>query len=392
MMLEKPTTKSIAEPLSWSHCIPTVDRVDILKIAISCSLAQIRPPKEIIVIDASENWLSHKSELTPMFEAKDVRLVIEPARVKSSAVQRNQALEHVSGDIILFTDDDSLLFPDFATEMLALYENDLDTEIAAVGGAHVQELPALAVEMLDANDRRDDNARSGQSTKIVQKQTGSRSSPAITDFLERRFRLWPWIRREILMMSTERMFVPYDKGRPSAKHRASQATAPSSHTGYITDFLPGFAMSARVNVARAEPFNAHLLAYCPLEDLDTSYRYGRHGLCVIALRARLNHFEIAASRITRQQASSLGISNMALFIHTHSNSPWRHRLAFGVYVARRLLGETIKDLGARRFNLPQAAGVLGAVPRSFGIFRRTRSEACKWYVSSQRKLLTTKRR
>ena len=57
----KATSKLKGTSLSWSHCIPTVDRIDILRVAIACSLAQTRLPREIIVIDASENWLAHQN-------------------------------------------------------------------------------------------------------------------------------------------------------------------------------------------------------------------------------------------------------------------------------------------------------------------------------------------
>jgi GT2 family glycosyltransferase len=185
------------------------------------------------------------------------------------------------------------------------------------------------------------------------------------------------------MQTMERMFVPYDYRR----HRPSNAMLPKTHDLVATRHLPGYGMAVRADVARAEPFNPFLLSYCSCEDLDASYRFGRHGVCAYAPDARLKHYEVEGSRVTRMQATSLGVSNVALFVHTNSDSPLRHCALFAVFVVRRLLGETLKDLLARRLKFPQAHGVLAAIPRSYGIFRRALPEAQKWYLDQQREFL-----
>ncbi|GAA4000845.1 glycosyltransferase family A protein [Sphingomonas humi] len=370
--------------LSWAHCIPTVSRIDILKVAVACSAAQTRSPKEIIVVDASPDWEAHERELRELLAGTAIRLVVIPAQERSAAFQRNQALDHVTADVVLFTDDDSLLFPDYAERTLAIFERDPDQRIVGVGGNLVADFPPVAARMLGLHDG------SNVPAALEQKDTGTRKVARLAGFLEENLKIWPWIRKEILMMSMERMFVPYDEGRPGNADRV--AGIMGSDEGYLSDYLPGGSMAIRSPVAKAERFNSYLLGYSPCEDLDVSYRYGRHGACVIIHASRQHHYEVAASRASRYLATLLGVSNVAFFIRVNSADPSRLEGRYWIFVARRLLGETIKDVVARRFEFPQVRGILGAIPLAYRIFRRDRRDVSAWYKEQQRALIAARRR
>lgn len=362
--------------LSWSACIPTLNRFDVLQINVRCLLVQTRLPKQVIIVDASPEVERHRSKLVEMFAGTGVDLIVEPAEARSSAVQRNQGLRSVSADVVVFMDDDSLLFPNCAERFLEILENDPDEIIVGLGLQNIDSLPPVAQPLLEAT------SSSKQQTNIEQKKDGTTANLSLLNSLEK-YRLWRFFRREILMQAMERMFVPYDHRR----HRPNGAMPSNNQDLMRIRHLPGYGMVVRTHVARAEPFNPFLLAYCPFEDLDASYRYGRHGLCAYAAGARLKHFEVEGSRITRLQATSLGVSNVAFFVHTNSDSHLRHRALFAIYMLRRLIGETLKDLMTRRLDFPQARGVLSAIPRSFGIFKRTLPDAQEWYLEQQREFL-----
>lgn len=342
-----------------------------------CLLAQTRLPKQIIIVDASQDVEQHRSMLASMFAGTGVEFIIEPAVAKSSAVQRNQGLSSVTADIVLFMDDDSLLFPDCAEKFMAKFEKDREQMIAGLALCNVDNLPSVAQLLLKPVSTSKEPA-----AVIEQKKGGSTANTSMLHTLEKLW-LWRLFRREVLMQAMDRMFVPYDYRR----HRPPSAVTPEIGDLVATRHLPGYGMAVRSHIARAEPFNPFLLAYCPCEDLDASYRYGRHGVCAYAPNAHLKHYEVEGSRITRMQATSLSISNIALFVHTNSDSPVRHRASFVIFVARKLLGETLKDLLARRFNFPQARGVVAAIPRSHGIFKRPLPEAQNWYLEQQREFL-----
>jgi glycosyltransferase involved in cell wall biosynthesis len=372
--------------LSWSHCIPTVSRIDILKVAVACSAAQTRPPREIVIVDASPNWQGHEIDLREILAGTGITLVVVPAQERSAAFQRNQALDHVTTDVVLFTDDDSLIFPDYAEQTLAIFECDTARRIVGIGGNLVPDFPPIASRMLgvDCGD---------VPSAFTQKDTGTRKVGGLAHFLEAKVSFWPWVRKEVLMMSMERMFVPYDDDRPSAAERAASiAGLVGPNQGYLSDYLPGGSMAIRASVAKAERFNAYLLGYSPCEDLDVSYRYGRHGTCLIIHASKQNHYEVAASRASRYHATLLGISNVAFFIKVNSADPPRFELRYWIFVARRLLGELIKDLAARRFELPQVRGVLRAIPLSYRIFRRDKVDVGAWYKEQQRALIAARRK
>lgn len=312
-----------------------------------------------------------------MFAGTGVEFILHPAVAKSSAVQRNQGLTSVAADIVVFMDDDSLLFPDCAEKFMAMFEKDREQTIAGLALRNVDNLPMVAQNLLRPASDSEEPA-----SVIEQKKGGSTENRSLLKSLER-FWLWRLFRREILMQAMDRMFVPYDCHR----YRPSDAVLLEADDLVATRHLPGYGMAVRAHIARTEPFNPFLLAYCPCEDLDASYRYGRHGICAYAPDSHLKHYEVEGSRITRMQATSLGVSNIALFVHTNSDSPLRHRASFAIFVARRLLGEALKDLLARRLKFPQARGVLAAIPRSYGIFQRSLPESQKWYLEQQREFL-----
>lgn len=378
MSIKPSAAADFSHLLSWSACIPTLNRFDVLQISIRCLLAQTRLPKQIIIIDASQDFEKHRCHLEPMFSGTGVEFILQPAVEKSSAVQRNQGLLSVTADIVLFMDDDSLLFPDCAEKFMSAFEKDQEQAIAGLAIRNVDELPPAAKRLLSAEINSEKPV-----LVIKQKKNGATENKKVLRNLAR-FSIWRFFRREILMQSMNRMFVPYDYRR----HRLSDHVEVD---GLVSvRHFPGYGMTVRAHIARAEQFNPFLLAYCPCEDLDASYRYGRYGLCAYAPNAFLKHYEVESSRITRMQATCLGISNVALFVHSNSDSPWRHRALFALFFVRRLIGETLKDMLARRLDFPQARGVVAAIPHVYGIFKRPLSDAQNWYLEKQREFLKFK--
>jgi hypothetical protein len=246
------------------------------------------------------------------------------------------------------------MFPDFAENLVQAYED--FPEAVAIGGVDVAELPPVAQALIGSAGER--------------KKVGYNRASQVRPWKQ-------WVKHHVLFHS-DSVFIRYDRNRSSPELKLDD------RVGYQTDNLTGFAMSARREVALSEPFNNALLAYCPMEDADATYRFGRHGAVFVLKGARVHHFEAAASRIARKAVVSLQVSNMALFIHQNGS---HKQPEFWIYVARRLLGETIKDVGSRRWSLPQVRGVLSAIPRSAAIFRRHPAEVGAWYGGAQRKVL-----
>lgn len=108
-----------------SVIIPTYNRTLELKDALESIIAQTKLPKEVLIVDDSEhdeiqNLIKQKKN---EFECKGVAPnYIRNEKERSSAIARNIGIEHSTGDIILFLDDDIILEKEYIEEILRVYE------------------------------------------------------------------------------------------------------------------------------------------------------------------------------------------------------------------------------------------------------------------------------
>ena len=356
---------------TWSHCIPTLNRIDILEEAVRLSLTQSFPPIEIIIVDASDTLDEHKRRIEAIFATHAAAkpgplpdLLYLPSPVKSLTRQRNIAIERARGEILFLFDDDTLMFPDCAEAVIKTFAVDGARQIAAGMALRVPQIPGHA--RVDDDDR---------------KVTGS-ASAGLSAFHETRLAAWVW--NHIFMMSATSHFIAYDDPR---RIKPADMVSVGPLRLLSLPLLSGFAMCVRAEVARREPFDPALLSYCPAEDLDASYRFSRHGLNVLFETARVHHFEAASGRIKRRQAITLGLMNLAAFVAKNSARPSRDIPSFYLRYARRLLAEFLKDGLSRRFTFPQFQGVLSALRPTVALFRHGRDGFDDWYRLQQMRVL-----
>ncbi|CUH38843.1 putative glycosyl hydrolase [Jannaschia seosinensis] len=358
-------------PLTWSLCIATYNRIDVLEKSISLALEQTRPPQEIVVADASPDWKANRERVAKQFSDAGPALVYLKPERPSLTHQRNLAIGAACGDILALFDDDTMMFPDCAQQIMSVYERDGEKVIAAVGAANQREMPE------------------GVEVSAARKISGKAGSAKAGQNLGQRVRAssfgrWAW--REVFLMSAAHQIVPYD-GRP--------ITRPMTDLSHLPDdlrpvpVLQGFSITVRRDVALKEPFEEALLAYCPAEDLDATYRFGRHGLLVIAPEGRIHHFEAAAGRIKRKRATALGLLNVAYFTRRHSDDLPRHRRAFYTLLSRRILAEFLKDTLSRRWAYPQFLGTLLAIRHAPQVFRVPDDRLRTWYMALQERILAS---
>jgi glycosyltransferase involved in cell wall biosynthesis len=111
--------------MDCSVIIPTLNRPEELEIAIKSILEQTIVPNEIVIVDQGsfhetakmlrefENWQSFKKK--PVF--KHIKLSI-----KSLTAARNVGVSQAISEIILFLDDDVILYRDFISNIMSVYE------------------------------------------------------------------------------------------------------------------------------------------------------------------------------------------------------------------------------------------------------------------------------
>ena len=108
-----------------SVIIPTYNRLKDLKETLNSVIVQTTLPKEIIIVDDSDddkikNLIEYKKS---KFEKRRTLLkYIRNKKDKSLAIARNIGIENATGDIILFLDDDVILDKNYIKEILRVYK------------------------------------------------------------------------------------------------------------------------------------------------------------------------------------------------------------------------------------------------------------------------------
>src|SRR5262249_52513802 len=94
---------------------------------------------EIIVVDASPGWEKTRDDVLANLAAAhpEIRWNYVAAEKRSSAAQRNQGIRLATADVLLLIDDDSLMYPDCAEQILRIYEADPEGVVAGVNAMHV---------------------------------------------------------------------------------------------------------------------------------------------------------------------------------------------------------------------------------------------------------------
>lgn len=98
--------------------IPTLNRLDDLKITLNSISLQKRIPKQIIIIDQSDNDL-----IKNYVKSLSLPILYLFQKEKSSARARNKGIKCAKGDIVCFLDDDVLLDKNYFSELERLFKN-----------------------------------------------------------------------------------------------------------------------------------------------------------------------------------------------------------------------------------------------------------------------------
>jgi GT2 family glycosyltransferase len=351
--------------LTWSLVVSTLNREEVLPVCVEQALNQTRPPHQVIVVDASDHWRATRDRLIGSLAARfpKARWVYEPASERSLALQRNQGLRHATSDVVFLIDDDSLMYPDCAAEIMRVYEADVEGKIAGVEAEAVDESPV------------------GRASLGDRKATGSATENPESKGLLGRIKHWAW--RNIFLMDAGKLFVPYEGRYPK---RDLPETVRHLDIWPI-ELFQGYRMTYRREVIQKVGFEPLMRYYCAGEDLDASYRASLHGALVIANRAKLHHYQSAGGRAGRFKVAVLSATNQAVCLRKNTSRLTRFKNIYYRLMCRRFLAEAMKDLLSRRWKLPQARGILVAGRHAPAIFRMPERRLSDWYVKFQHQLM-----
>ncbi len=315
-------------PHSWGLAVATYCRHDALIECVSCALAQTYPAREIVIVDASEDWESGKQAISRLISEAGFpgRFSYERASEASSASQRNQALSSSTADVAFLIDDDSLMWPTCAAEVMKIYDLDASGSVLAVGAT-------------DASGRWGPSV--GESAAAPPRLPAK--LPAFLNGLERK------------LTAGEAMFFPYD-----GWNNHELPTELRHVHASVARLIGGHRLTMRREVFPHFQFCAALKRYAAFEDFDLTYRLSRHGLLINAYDARLFHDKHPSARLSRRTVSSLQCLNMLFLyrINCPKNPPTSR---FARYIISRLFISLVADCSRRRWMIPQTRGVLCAL-------------------------------
>lgn len=134
--------------MRYDVVIPTLNRPDTLRQCLALIEAQSVLPARVIIIDASDDHDNVKSKVLAG-RSQEIEYVFLRSPRKNAAFQRNYGLPHVVSDIALFPDDDAMLFPGTAAEILSAYQLDTKGQVAGVSGIAAVRHPLAGAEQLE---------------------------------------------------------------------------------------------------------------------------------------------------------------------------------------------------------------------------------------------------
>lgn len=270
------TTEAPVQPLTFDVVIATRNRPEALALSIPVILAQSRQPERLIVIDSSDH---HSPVKTVVEEAVqdwqgDVTIVHS---AKGLPYQRNIGLTHVTGDIVIFPDDDSFFYPGAFARILDVYETDRAGLITGVCAAEVM-VPPDGLEIGASYDMAASHHREARTRRLRNRMEKRMSAlkPAL-----------------------------YIGKRLSESHVTPAWLA--GMDAVPVEYMTGFRMSFRSAAIKAVQFDDALRNYGLDEDVDASLSVARAGLVVGARQAKVYHHRFPSGR---GNGYSLGVTEV----------------------------------------------------------------------------------
>ena len=336
---------------TYSAVIVTRNRAHALRLTIPLLLAQSRPPMEMVVIDSSDDHAEVAGLVAGM--AADAAV---PLRCVQSAPgmthQRNVGLEQVSGDVVLYPDDDSLFFPGAMARVMAVYDRDAEGRIGGVGGAESFVPPPGVLGSTGTYEM-------------------SRSDRIKARIARPRYALQNRIADDPLVIRARQMIA--EMSLPDWLDEAGAKVVP---------YNTGFRMSFRRHVIEAVRFEEKLGRYALLEDIDAALGVlGTGHLLVAAEGAGVYHHKSPERRADGYAWGVIQLLNRAYVMARH------HRGDPALIRATRAHGRlkiAQYALGLRSgFGRGRLAGALKGYAHQMPILRAAPDEVDAAYLSAR---------
>jgi GT2 family glycosyltransferase len=335
--------------LGWSLVVPTLNREECLLRSLRQNIRQTRPPVQVVVVDASDDWERVRDRVLREIavEAPAIEWIYVGSDRRSLTHQRNIGLKHCKGDVAFLLDDDSFMYHDCAEELMRIYEAD-----------ERKELGGVSAWLADAPEGSPASTKKGSSS----------IAGALMGFAERQW--WQ-----------DKLFIPYD-GRFHDGPGDNDETADV----FRVPLFHGCRMTFRTEALRQSGGSEEMLVGTGYgEDCDLSYRVSRDKALVLSRRALLYHEQTMVQRPKRELNTSLIILNaIALYQLNHGDGA-NGGVAYG-FLLKRLMLELFRDCVRPRRWMPHTRGALRAARLVPTVLSYKGEELRRRYVEIQQQL------
>jgi GT2 family glycosyltransferase len=343
---------------TWALVVCTYRRADVLIRCLRAAVRQTVGPVQVVVVDASPDWSQTRDRVMREVAGEAPALKWEYVRavVPSLPAQRNQGIALAGADVLFMIDDDSIMYPDCAVEILKVYAADVEGRVAAVGAVPV------------AGEPPDGAGLPAESAPSAWAAGGSGSVVS---------RLRWWV--SLPFDRGERSFLPYGGVWPRQRVPA-QCLALGVEAART---LNGYRMTFRREVIARVGFTGMLAGSPPFEDIEATYRVSLHGAIVNAPRARLCHLTWDSGRLNRMAYSALWVTNGAALHVLYGDDrralerAWRRRTGVAMWL------HLLKDLAKRRWGLPEFRAIRRGRRVLGRIYAQTPEGLSRWYPRVQ---------
>ena len=293
--------------LDYSIVIATRNRPAALRLSIPRMLTQSRLPSQLIVVDSSDDHEAVVEVVKACTEGHRIDLVIVNSE-RGLTRQRNIGLKHVTKPVVFFPDDDSIWFPDTAEAQMVVYESDHEEKIAAVCAAESPIPPP------------DWQINAGPSYKMRSSHRIQQRFGAVRTRLETKFIPDP---AKVL----GRSFWPPRNQIPDWF---------DSQDVVFVEWMTGFRMSFRTNVARKIGFDENLSRYSLFEDIDASFGAWHLGWVVGVRKGKVYHYRSPENRDNGRRLGAGQLLNKAYVVAKHSANKHHSRRFLPRYALYKL--------------------------------------------------------
>lgn len=345
----------MSNSLTWSLGISTYQRLDMLMRSLPLSIGQTYPPMEIVIVDSSENWDENKKRVLEAFSnnEKNIPFYYIEARERSTPAQRNQVVKNCKGDILFLIDDDSLMFPNCAEEIMKVYQADVHNEVVGVAASSDPQppdaVPSAAVKSVPFGSKGRDGF-----TKVIRK-----------------------------FLIADDINIPHDKEWPNFRVPKSV-----SHLDVYPNMgIAGCFMTVRRQIALDEPFEELLSGYAAGEDIDASSRWQRHGCNLRANDAYLHHVVSPSGRPALLYLAATQVLNRIVLNRLYGSVPELSKKRLKRLCFRLLIIQALKDLRDLNLAFPRVKGVVLASAKIDQIFGMNEQKLRSWYPQVHQELL-----